>query len=331
MGRVVATCASVATVAGCALLVVQLSNAGHVSDGQHSPVALPTAAATRSFSYVPWTPAVTTDASSTTASTVPRPSTTTSAVGSASAPSTSGQPARPANAVVSNTPRPAPPPVQATSAPSVPAVRGQALPVSGSTSGANEVITVLAAHSWSTTATLQAWDRAPGGGWIARSGTILAHVGSQGLTTAPSESLSATPIGSFTLTQAFGADSNPGTPLPYFQTTLADWWISQAGPLYNTHQHCAAGCPFDTTNSPSNPNEHLVTETPYYNYAVVIDYNTRNSPTGVQQGKGSAFFLHVTDGTATAGCVAIPQSTLTAIMRWLTPAAHPRILIGVAG
>jgi len=61
---------------------------------------------------------------------------------------------------------------------------------------------------------------------------------------------------------------------------------------------------------------------------VVIDYNTRNAPGGVRQGAGSAFFLHVTDGSATAGCVAIPQSRLVPLMRWLTPAAHPRILIG---
>jgi L,D-peptidoglycan transpeptidase YkuD (ErfK/YbiS/YcfS/YnhG family) len=58
---------------------------------------------------------------------------------------------------------------------------------------------------------------------------------------------------------------------------------------------------------------------------VVIDYN--RFP--VRAGAGSAFFLHVTDGSATAGCVAVPQDTLVTLMRWLTPAAHPRILIGL--
>ena len=155
---------------------------------------------------------------------------------------------------------------------------------------------------------------------------VFAHVGAQGLSTAPSESKSATPIGSFTLTQSFGALGNPGTPLPYFRTNSADWWVSQSGPLYNTHQHCSSNCGF----SLGDPNEHLSYITPQYNYAVVIDYNTRNSPTGVRQGAGSAFFLHVTDGGATAGCVAIPQSTLVGLMKWLSPAAHPRILIGIA-
>ncbi len=154
---------------------------------------------------------------------------------------------------------------------------------------------------------------------------MTAHVGADGLSTSPSEYRSATPIGSFTLTQAFGYYSDPGTALPYVHTTPSDWWISQPGSLYNTHQRCVSGCAFTR----GNPNEHLYYETPYYNYAVVIDYNTRNAPGGVRQGAGSAFFLHVTDGYATAGCVAIPQTKLVSLMRWLTPSAHPRILIGV--
>jgi L,D-peptidoglycan transpeptidase YkuD (ErfK/YbiS/YcfS/YnhG family) len=189
------------------------------------------------------------------------------------------------------------------------------------TGSATKVITVVASSHSSTTATLQAWTKAPGWGWFHYGPAITAHVGSQGLTTSPSEWKSATPIGSFSLTQAFGRYSDPGTALPYFKTNSADWWISQSGPLYNTHQHCWSGCHFIQ----GSPNEHLYYETPYYNYAVVINYNRWP----VHQGAGSAFFLHVSVGTATAGCVAIPQSNLATIMRWLTPGAHPRILIGV--
>jgi L,D-peptidoglycan transpeptidase YkuD (ErfK/YbiS/YcfS/YnhG family) len=150
---------------------------------------------------------------------------------------------------------------------------------------------------------------------------VTAHLGSDGLSSHPSEDKSATPIGSFTLTQAFGALANPGTKLPYVHTDDGDWWISEPGPLYNTHQRCSGGCAF----TQGDPNEHLRAITPQYDYAVVIDYN--RFP--VQQGAGSAFFLHVTDGSATAGCVAIPQSRLVSIMKWLDPAADPRIVIGV--
>ena len=93
------------------------------------------------------------------------------------------------------------------------------------------------------------------------------------------------------------------------------------GPLYNTMQTCSGSCPF----TQGDPNEHLYYETPYYNYAVVIEYNT--AP--VVQGAGSAFFLHVTDGAPTAGCVAIAQAQLVSIMQWLSPSAAPRILIGI--
>lgn len=205
-------------------------------------------------------------------------------------------------------------------------VRGIALPLKYRTGNATRVITVTAVSRSRTTAHLQAWHKAPGGGWLKSGRAMTAHIGSQGMTRTPSESASATPMGSFTLTQAFGRYADPGTSLPYLHTLPSDWWISQPGALYNTHQRCAAHCKF-TRSMP--PNEHLYYETPFYNYAVVIDYNTRNAPGGVRQGAGSAFFLHVTDGNSTAGCVAVPQSRLITLMRWLRPATHPRILIGV--
>jgi L,D-peptidoglycan transpeptidase YkuD (ErfK/YbiS/YcfS/YnhG family) len=239
-------------------------------------------------------------------------------------PAAASAPAAPA-AAAAHTPAIAPPRLGGPSPPAAPSARGGALPLRYPTGSATRVVTVTATSSASTVATLQAWTKAPGGGWLPSGSGVTAHIGTQGMTTSPSESRSATPEGSFTLTQAFGRFDNPGTGLPYFRTDPADWWISQAGPLYNTHQHCSGSCPFRQ----GSPNEHLYYETPYYNYAVVIDYNTRNAPGGVQPGAGSAFFLHVTDGRATAGCVAVPQATLVWIMRWLTPSAHPRILIGV--
>ena len=186
------------------------------------------------------------------------------------------------------------------------------------------MITVLASSHAATTARLQAWTKVPGG-WRKHGPSITAHVGSGGVGTA-SEGSTRTPAGSFTLTQAFGHDTDPGTRLPYVHTTPADWWISQSSsPLYNTRQRCSSHCPF----AQGDPNEHLYYETPYYDYAVVIDYNTANAPGGVRPGKGSAFFLHVTDGTSTAGCVSIPKGQLVSLLRWLRPSLHPRIVIGV--
>jgi L,D-peptidoglycan transpeptidase YkuD (ErfK/YbiS/YcfS/YnhG family) len=178
----------------------------------------------------------------------------------------------------------------------------------------------------STSATLQTWTKS-GGGWRKVGPAVHAYLGSDGLTNTMSEFVSATPTGSYTLTQAFGRNADPGTALPYFRTTPADWWISQASSVYNTHQRCTSGTDGNGCGYRA-PSEHLYYETPYYNYAVVIDYNTRNAGP-VRPNAGSAVFLHVTVGQPTQGCVSIAEDQLLRIMRWLQPSAHPRILIGV--
>ena len=336
VGRVVSALATAGAVCGCAVLAVSMARAApEQRAADRTP--LPSYSVSRSLpAYRVLTPgpATTTmsSAPSSATSSASSAARTAAATMSASHPARSSVAARTSSAAPQVRPatsshpsaarRPAPTHSTTThSAPKAPS--GSPLPLPGFYTGnATRVITVRASSYSSTTAVLQAWTKAAGGGWNRVGSWMYARVGSQGLTTSPSESKSATPIGSFSLTQAFGAYSDPGTALPYFKTNSADWWISQSGPLYNTHQHCWSGCAFTR----GSPNEHLYYETPYYNYAVVIDYN--RFP--VHQGAGSAFFLHVSVGSATAGCVAIPQSNLVSIMRWLTPSAHPRILIGVA-
>ena len=46
-------------------------------------------------------------------------------------------------------------------------------------------------------------------------------------------------------------------------------------------------------------------------------------------GLGSAIFLHINIGMPTAGCVTLPAGELLEILRWLNPAASPRIVMGV--
>ncbi len=166
---------------------------------------------------------------------------------------------------------------------------------------------------------MTAWQKSAGG-WRQVGPAVPAYLGSDGIGPT-SEQTATTPAGSFTLTRAFGSYADPGTALPYRRTTPSDWWISQPGPLYNTLQHCAANCAF----AEGEPNEQLYSAVPEYEYAVVIDYNDQP----VVQGAGSAFFLHVQDGAPTQGCVSIARAQLVRIMRWLRPAEHPRIVMGV--
>lgn len=219
-------------------------------------------------------------------------------------------PLTPASPSPSPTP-PEPPPLPAT----------VQLPLRYDTATATQVITVVATSTKSTSATLQAWTK-EGAGWLRRGPAIKADIGNQGMTAEPSESLAATPMGSFTLTEAFGRASNPGTQLPYFRTDLSDYWVADTASVhYNTHYRCSRNCPFDTSAG-----ENLYRVGYMYTHAVVMDYN--RSP--VLRGAGSAFFLHVTEGKATTGCIAIPKPDLVSIMRWLKPEADPRILVGLA-
>jgi L,D-peptidoglycan transpeptidase YkuD (ErfK/YbiS/YcfS/YnhG family) len=222
-------------------------------------------------------------------------------------------------------PTSASPPSRASTAPSTTASPSNPLPLKYSTGLAAQLITVTASSSSSTDATLQTWTRS-GGTWVKVDGAVHAYLGRSGTSTDKHEGDGNTPAGSFTLTQAFGYKPDPGTALPYSQTTPADWWISQAGSLYNTHQLCKSGTDGNGCGYAS-PSEHLYYTQPNYQYAVVIDYNTRNAGT-VRQGAGSAVFLHVQTGKPTSGCVSIEVDQLTRIMRWLEPSAHPRILIG---
>jgi L,D-peptidoglycan transpeptidase YkuD (ErfK/YbiS/YcfS/YnhG family) len=189
--------------------------------------------------------------------------------------------------------------------------------IAGAATQPNQVLTVQAASSSATTARFDVWTRLSTGGFQHHSGPITAYVGQSGVG-ATREGLARTPAGVFGLTQAFGNQPSNGTRLPYFQATRADWWNEVSGsPAYNTHVHQAY--------SPGWPSENLYTAGAVYSHAVVIDYN--RFP--VRAGAGSGFFLHVTNGHPTAGCVAIAASSLDYVMRWLNPAAHPVISIGV--
>lgn len=211
------------------------------------------------------------------------------------------------------------PVVSKPAAPKAPPAPSFGIPVT--VGNATQIIAVTAPSRYSTTGTLVAWQKGSNGRWAPRFGPVTAHLGSEGVGT-PSEYHSRTPDGTYGLTEAFGRDANPGTSLPYSHVTNRDWWVSDVNSSkYNTHQICAASsCPFDT-----GAGENLYNAGSVYDYAVVMDVNRWP----VTPGAGSAFFLHVTNGDSTAGCVAINAGTLVSIMRWLQPSAHPRIAVGI--
>jgi L,D-peptidoglycan transpeptidase YkuD (ErfK/YbiS/YcfS/YnhG family) len=151
-------------------------------------------------------------------------------------------------------------------------------------------------------------------GWEAVSAGIPAHVGASGMSRETHDGEMKTPMGVFSLDFAFGTAPNPGSGLPYVQTTPDHWWDGDVkSPTYNTMQVCEkAQCKFDTNPSSGTENLHI----PAYEHALVMGVNKERVP-----GNGGAFFVHGTDGGPTAGCVAIDDATLVEIMKWLRPGA----------
>lgn len=184
---------------------------------------------------------------------------------------------------------------------------------------AGVVVTVSVAAASSTHGLLQVWKRQGNGTYRSAYGPTTAWVGAQGVG-GTREGLARTPAGVFGLSEAFGTAANPGTALPYRRVDGNDWWVSDVNSAaYNTYRRCAPGtCGFDEAAG-----ERLAV--PAYAHATVINYN-RNP---VRKGAGSAFFLHVSNGKPTAGCVAIGVSHLQRVLRLLTPADRPVISIGV--
>jgi L,D-peptidoglycan transpeptidase YkuD (ErfK/YbiS/YcfS/YnhG family) len=180
---------------------------------------------------------------------------------------------------------------------------------------AGQLITVRVSSPTATVGLLRAYDRVDGA-WKLRIGPVTARVGAAGVGQAR-EGSTRTQAGDFRMTEAFGRRTDPGTRMPWFTATTRDWWDGNVGsPTYNQH--------VVRTTSPGGASENLYNAGAVYDYAAVIGYNLDGTP-----GAGSAFFLHVSNGTSTAGCVAVSKTTMVQLLRWMNPAKDPWIRIGV--
>jgi L,D-peptidoglycan transpeptidase YkuD (ErfK/YbiS/YcfS/YnhG family) len=284
-----------AVVAVAALVVVASCGSGAQRAGAERAAAKPRAHPTTST--IPTT--VTTTVSTTAAPTVP-PATVTTRVAPSVPPPTA-----------TTAPRPAAPP------PPAPLLVTRLVGVGSAT----QVIAVSASGYGQTVATLTAYQQ-DAAGWHQVFGPWQADVGYAGF--APPgqkrEGDGRTPSGSFGFGFFFGVLANPGVQFPYRPVTGPDivWDDDPASPLYNQW--------VDTTMSGAGVSPEPMDQTPAYDYGAVIDYNT--APT--VPGDGSAIFLHVSGGGPTAGCVSLPTAELLSVLRWLSPAAQPRIIMGTA-
>lgn len=152
------------------------------------------------------------------------------------------------------------------------------------------------------------------GKWYKQFATVSAYVGSAGIGKTK-EGDKKTPSGTYNLGQPFGILESPGTSLgKYVKVSKYHYWCSTSGSkYYNQLVDTRKAADF----TPTNADEKLSSIKPQYNYGIFIDYNKAGKP-----GKGSAIFLHCKGkATSTAGCVAVDQSVMKALLKVLKPGA----------
>jgi len=186
----------------------------------------------------------------------------------------------------------------------------------------SQLITVEASTRASTTASLKLWRRQDDC-WVAVAGPWRARVGRSGLSAARREGDGTTPIGTFPIGRImYGVAPNPGVRFRYRRIVCGDYWVEDPhSPYYNTFRHvsCGSAPPFRVTG------DRLWEATTAYRHFAVVEFNMRP----VVPGRGSGIFLHATTGRPTNGCISLPVAQLRQTLRWLDPAARPRIAITV--
>jgi L,D-peptidoglycan transpeptidase YkuD (ErfK/YbiS/YcfS/YnhG family) len=179
-----------------------------------------------------------------------------------------------------------------------------------------QVVTVTAASRSTTYATLRAY-RLSGGRTVAVFGPWTAQVGYNGIARPGKkrEGDGRTPSGTYGFSFFFGVQPDKGFSFAFRHAYSYDFWDDDpASARYNEWVNARKHNP--------GTNPEPMHQQPAYDYAAVIAYNARRTP-----GLGSAIFLHVGTGTATAGCVSLPRAELLKVLHWLRPRDHPRITI----
>jgi L,D-peptidoglycan transpeptidase YkuD (ErfK/YbiS/YcfS/YnhG family) len=206
---------------------------------------------------------------------------------------------------------------------------------------AGQLVVVTGVSLTSTYATLRTYQKNTDGTWSARFAAMPARIGYHGWVTGSKrvQGTGTTPAGTYTLTEGFGLQANPGAKLPYRHADGNDYWVgdNRDAETYNMVQPSASAKRTWRTSEA----ERLSAYPTQYAYAVVIDYNrpdprylrwrpdlgehVTSRPANVKL--GSAIFLHVSGAGSTAGCVSIARASLVSVLTWLDPAQHPRIVM----
>ena len=128
-----------------------------------------------------------------------------------------------------------------------------------------------------------------------------------------SEGDTKTPLGTWTVGEAYGIKEDPGSLLPYTQVTDDMYWCATGsnGKKYNTLIYKS-----DDPDNDYSEDEHLADYTVQYAYLLDLGYNASCAPYA-----GNAIFLHCWKGPddPTGGCVGVSEESMIKILQTITP------------
>ena len=128
-----------------------------------------------------------------------------------------------------------------------------------------------------------------------------------------SEGDTKTPLGTWTIGEAYGINDDPGAIVPYTKVTDDMYWCATGsnGKKYNTLIYRS-----DDPTADYSEDEHLIDYPVVYNYLLDLGYNRAGAPYA-----GNAIFLHCWRGpdSPTGGCVAISEEDMITVLRTVTP------------
>lgn len=204
----------------------------------------------------------------------------------------------------------------------------------------SEQVVLVTANSWqSTMGTVQVFEK-KNDSWSATQKSVSALLGSGGLVPGNKrqQGTGTTPTGTYAFTSAFGIKPDPGTKLSYIKVDNNDAWTynPKFPSTYNVFQTVNK-----TWSSYGNYVEILSSYKKQYNYVAVLDFNlpkgkittgangVNRTDQSANTTRGGGIFLHVSNGTKTAGCIAVSESAMKEILKWLDPKKNPVIVIRV--
>ena len=204
----------------------------------------------------------------------------------------------------------------------------------------SDQVVLVTAKSWrSTVGTVQVFEKKKSS-WSVIQNSVKANLGYGGLVPGNKrkQGTGTTPTGTYAFTSAFGIKPDPGTKLTYFKVDNNDAWTynPKFPSTYNILQTANKNW-----SSYGNYVEILSTYRKQYNYVAVLDFNLpsgkitkgangiNRTDQSANTSRGGGIFLHVSNGTKTAGCIAIPEGSMKEILQWLEPKKNPVIVIQV--